>query len=367
MLASRLLALVTFVSISIGAARAEDVPDDLTPTTTLVVKAKGKGKVSVRGIGWQKVAALDEPLSWPPSASGVEGVLVRVDLGKDDFYETYLELGDGSYVLQVPEVRGGALLQGKTKIPLSRGVPLVSFAKDKRWDFRVAKSPDGMPIYGPRYVGPGMKGTRIEQVILHASLTKTAREGFDAMVKRSLSVHLYIERDGTLIQALDFDECGYHAGERNQRGIGIDLVGELPNLAPRVPQIDLVDQPGWVDEMEDPEAATQAPGDPNAGVTDPTLLLPMGPTTRINGAPVQSYGYSARAMRTLEATLIALWRAYPTLGRQMATDLGVVADPAVPGVLAHWQTEAQRWDPGTGFDVARIARLARLVASLQAL
>jgi len=369
-LAVRRLVTVVVFMVALGSRLARPThaqhDEGATGPITLTVKSDDKGTVHVRGEGFEKRGKPGQPIELPTEAFA--SVLVRVDFGKDDFYEAFVELGPGPAILTVPSAKGGAIIAGKKRIPLSRGVPLTTFATDPRVSLDV-EGGEGMPCAGPRYLAPGKKGVRIEQVIVHASLTDTLAEALAAHLARSLSTHFLIDRDGAITQAVDLDRTAYHAGERNTFGVGVDLVGRLDNLAFTPPQPDLswpVD-PIAADPIEAERAVDRAAGRahaPNAGVTDPTLVLPLSGPARINHALVQSYGFSARATRSLEALMLALWRAYPTLARSSSEAMSALERPEVSGVLTHWQTESVRWDPGPGFDLARLNRLSELVRAL---
>lgn len=82
----------------------------------------------------------------------------------------------------------------------------------------------------------------------------------------------------------------------------------------------------------------------------------------INGAKVRAFGYTEAQYKTLGALVRTLAHVFPALSKVAGLDaegsvIGRVLDApaAARGILAHWHLDAQRWDPGPGFDWSRLA------------
>jgi N-acetyl-anhydromuramyl-L-alanine amidase AmpD len=85
------------------------------------------------------------------------------------------------------------------------------------------KDPDGLgfvhlPVWRPRKQAP------IDLFVLHHDGCYSSRQCYDVLIERKLSVHLMLDRDGTIYQALDLKTaCAYHASEANNRSIGVEI------------------------------------------------------------------------------------------------------------------------------------------------
>lgn len=360
----------------------------------------------------------------PGSFRGVGPVRVRIDFGQDDYFEQVVTLpDDGSgpdVTVTVPSARSGALIAGARRIPVSRGVKVVTYEMDPRWDTRTfvqtAIENAGGPPFGDRVLPSGEPGTQLRQVVFHQSGTTSAEAAFRALLGRALSTHLLVERDGTIIQLLDLESCAYHAGKANQHSVGIDFVGRTENLLRLAtpsrtafsregfdklsgskkaawretfraeieasldceletcgaegvdvwllgecggPTHDAANLPALEDCL--PSAADWTAMDPSSN--EPDLVLPLSPRLKINGTETQAYGPSPAATRAAVAVTSALLDAFPTIpptipSREDGTFYSnIVPDPGDWGIVGHLHWESQRWDPGPGVDWQAFADL----------
>jgi N-acetyl-anhydromuramyl-L-alanine amidase AmpD len=218
--------------------------------------------------------------------------------------------------------------------------------------YAVSPGNDGMPMFGYRYEKPGLKMTTIEQlfehvhqIIIHTDLTNDSAGCFRALAGRSLSSHFLIDWDGVLWQPLDAMDCGYHAGEGNNKAIGLDFNNRLPNLerepneppySPTYSRIDEVDQKG-------------------------KHKRPVSDRMEVNGAKVRSYGYTDPQYATLVELFKVLTKRFKNMKAEFPVDpkgevINRTLDEAIAhqGFMAHWHWELQRWDPGPGFDWQRV-------------
>jgi len=244
------------------------------------------------------------------------------------------------------------LIFGQRHELASTDLDVRTYDQEGSYSFYAKDSPDGMPMYGYRYEKPGLKMTTpeqlfefVHQIIIHTDLTPDSAGCFRALVGRSLSSHFFIDWDGVLWQPLDPIECGYHAGEGNNRSLGLDFNNRLPNLErepneppydPNYPRIAEVDQKG-------------------------KHKRPVSDKMEINGAKVRSYGYTDPQYTTMVELFKLLTKRFKNIKVQFPVDpkgdviTRTLDDPAShDGFMAHWHWELQRWDPGPGMDWARV-------------
>lgn len=89
------------------------------------------------------------------------------------------------------------------------------------WD-----EPGGLSFYGhggwQKRHDPSGKG--VDLFVLHWDGCTSARQCFHVLLERQLSVHLMLDGDGTVYQALDLAEaCAWHAGDVNGRSVGVEI------------------------------------------------------------------------------------------------------------------------------------------------
>jgi len=232
-------------------------------------------------------------------------------------------------------------------------ITVVAYDEPGAYSFYSIDTKSGMPCFGPRYEKPGKPVTTIEQLfgfvhqlIIHTDLTRDSKGCFNALVGRDLSTHFMIEWDGTCYQPLDLLDCGYHAGESNSGGIGLDMNNMMKNL-------------------EKAENANAPPYDPDheryAEMSKKKYNRPRSDRMEINGAKVRSWGYTDPQYNALIQVLKELTNRFTNLKAQYPVDakgdvVGRVLDDfqGFNGFMAHWHVEAQRWDPGPGFDWQRV-------------
>jgi hypothetical protein len=67
-------------------------------------------------------------------------------------------------------------------------------------------------------------GAGVNLFVLHWDGCTSARQCFHVLLERGLSVHLMLDGDGTVYQALDLAEArAWHAGDVNERSIGVEI------------------------------------------------------------------------------------------------------------------------------------------------
>jgi len=244
------------------------------------------------------------------------------------------------------------LIMGERHELAATDLDIRTYDQPGAYSFYAQDSPDGMPMFGYRYEKPGLKMTTLEQlfehvhqIIIHTDLTNDSAGCFRALVGRSLSSHWLIDWDGVLWQPLDPMDCGYHAGEGNNKAMGLDFNNRLPNLErePNEPPYD----PGYARISEVDQKGKHK--------------RPVSDKMEVNGAKVRSYGYTDPQYTMLVELFKVLTKRFKNLKAQFPVDpkgevINRTLDDAIAhqGFMAHWHWELQRWDPGPGFDWQRV-------------
>lgn len=175
--------------------------------------------------------------------------------------------------------------------------------------------------------GSDPRKSAIQQVVLHLDGAKTSAQCFAFLKSRGCSTHIMIDWDGTVYQPLAIKNVAWHAPAVNQISVGIDLCNPV--------------KPGKVihaGELQD------------RGIKQGV----------INGGRVKALGYTEAQYESLIAVLEGLFTMFPTIKRQVPVDANgrilrnKLAVPDFKGVVGHYHVQANRWDPGPGFDWERI-------------
>lgn len=336
-------------------------------------------------------------------------VRIVVRFAPDDFFEAVLLLPEDVVAkpveVKVPATKSQHLIAGDRRIPVSRGVKVVTFRDDpKLLDLARRKGDDGMPTSGSRYLGPGQQGVAIRQVMFHLSGSDTVKKSVDALASRSLSTHILVGQDGTIYQAIDLDSAAYHGGEANNHSVGIDIVqrygffrfdedmtlerfdamkpaerdqwlakakrrrGGACSLLEEHPELEALANKLETEEermfaADDDTNPHNFPSDLNAGIKDPRRLHPIVGPVEINRGNVRGYGPTPAAMEATVLLSSALLAAYPEIPRSIPSTfrgdpiLRVADDPRGYGLVGHFHWEAMRVDPGPGFDWQALVNL----------
>lgn len=86
--------------------------------------------------------------------------------------------------------------------------------------------PGGLSFYGKRGWAKRRdpSGKRVSLFVLHWDGCTSAQQCFHVLLDRGLSVHLMLDGDGTVYQALDLAEArAWHAGRYNERSVGVEI------------------------------------------------------------------------------------------------------------------------------------------------
>ena len=158
------------------------------------------------------------PADWPPDAASAEFALRVAAFQKEHGSltidgvlgpKTLAGLGGGTFT---PPAREFLIVRGeKLLVPF----PVVT------WE-----EPGGLSFYGrkgwTKRRDPSGKGVNL--FVLHWDGCTSASQCFHVLLERGLSVHLMLDGDGTVYQALDLaDARAWHAGDVNERSIGVEI------------------------------------------------------------------------------------------------------------------------------------------------
>lgn len=238
------------------------------------------------------------------------------------------------------------------------------------------QNPDRLARYGSFRRGlPDAIRTRVEQsgwalsdlrkvvdrVVVHYDACGTSQRCFEVLHDiRGLSAHFLIDVDGTIYQTLDVKERAWHAGEWNDRSIGIEIahIGAHPDRT-------VLDE--WYVPDEDGRLRI-----------DPEKLAPSHPTKEvhrpvddtlhrgvINGHDLVQYDFTEPQYRALERLLVTLCRVLPAIPPTVPRDADGAIVPVVfgedtpgreAGIIGHFHGSEEKVDPGPAFDWERIER-----------
>ncbi len=207
----------------------------------------------------------------------------------------------------------------------------------------------------------------VDQFVVHYDACGTSRRCFQVMHdERHLSVHFLLDLDGTIYQALDVKEKGWHATKANSRSIGVEIA-----------QIGAYDAP----DHERLEAWYEA-DDAGVRITIPPELAERsgfaGETfrparaVRIEGTRndrrLWQYDFTDAQYEALAKLAATLHRVFPSITLTVPRDAsGAVLDRALTdaefagyrGLLGHEHVQANKVDPGPAFDWERLLAGAR--------
>jgi len=255
---------------------------------------------------------------------------------------------------------GKSIIIAGEYFPLGGNVKVVTFNDEGTYpavlSFHSAQAEQeclgtGGPCYGPRYLKAGVKALDMEtlvetvnQIVFHIDGCRDAAMCYRVLKSRSLSTHFIIKWDGTIYQSLDVLQCGYHAGAANNKAIGIDLNNMMKNL------------------VKEPNGEMYPEGhDRYAEMMKKEFRRPKSDVQTIAFSKVQAYGYTEAQYNAVIELLRVLMIRLPNIKNEypVGPDGEVIRtpleDPAShAGFMGHWHWESQRWDPGPGFDWARV-------------
>jgi N-acetyl-anhydromuramyl-L-alanine amidase AmpD len=214
----------------------------------------------------------------------------------------------------------------------------------------------------------------VDQFVMHYDVCGTSRQCFKVLHDlRGLSVHFLLDVDGTIYQTLDLKERGWHAGEANDRSIGVEIahIGAYPSAdAPELARFYARDESG-VRLVFPPSLAKGAPAPEQ-------LLRPARNGELIAGAihgrTLYQYDFTDAQYEALAHLVAALRTALPKIALEAPRDAaGNVRSDALSaeelasysGLLGPFHVTRNKADPGPAFDWERVIARARELSTPQ--
>jgi hypothetical protein len=113
-------------------------------------------------------------------------------------------------------------------LPMGRPILIVDGLELPAPGCRVVtwKDPDGLGFHDqPALWRPRSGSAPMDLFVLHHDGCRSSRQCYDVLVHRGLSVHLLLDRDGTIYQTLDLKTAqAFHAGPgANERSVGVEI------------------------------------------------------------------------------------------------------------------------------------------------
>jgi N-acetyl-anhydromuramyl-L-alanine amidase AmpD len=233
---------------------------------------------------------------------------------------------------------------------------IVTYLDDPAMDFSRLIHPDANRKYlWPRRTDKGLHITDlptaqgvVDCVVLHADITANSKDCFRILKMRGFSTHFMVDWDGTIYQSADPVAMAIHAASDlrpnlNNFAIGIDV---------NCLQMNYARSTGEVDPAKAGLAGQMASG----GVRR------MSEVIEINGVPWKSWGYTdaqydalIKLLRELNVHFPKIKLAAPVDERgEIIWQVPEAIDTEKMGIYGHFHMTAQKFDPGPGFDWARL-------------
>jgi murein DD-endopeptidase MepM/ murein hydrolase activator NlpD len=180
----------------------------------------------------------------------------------------------------------------------------------------------------------------VRQFVVHLDGCRDARMCFDVLQnERGLSVHFIVDNDGTIYQTLDLADCAYHANGMNETSIGVELCNRG-------------------------EAAGNLGYYANAPHKRDVRMV------NIQGDDILAFDFTTRQLDAMAALGGFLAKVLPNIALDHPNNAGApiyrMLHPedkhneklrSYSGYLAHYHTNAEKWDPGTFDFKAHLGRL----------
>lgn len=326
--------------VTVEAEETATLELDLQPAGGLAVSGGVEGaRVTLYGDGLVSSSAVPAKFAVLPGR-----YRVRVAVEQGPAYERVVTVGSRVREVVLPdapaEARDSIVIAGERHL-LDAGVKAVVFDDPEGLSWTQCQK--RIPMVRPREGSPRDRaalGRAIQYVVLHADLTETTLDNFEAGCKRQLGSHFGIDWDGTIYQFADVRDRVPHVANYNDPAIGIDLNNLLPNVS---------QQPERGERAEALMAAR--------GTTRPKIA------GRIQFGRQETYGFTDAQYDALLALLRVLVAEYPHLNHvPLKTEDGSVVMHALSeeeaarfaGIVTHWHLSDSRWDPGPAFEWKRL-------------
>ncbi|KAK1548141.1 hypothetical protein Q3G72_030875 [Acer saccharum] len=135
----------------------------------------------------------------------------------------------------IPQASTGYLIVDTKRCP----TPFATTCFDQAHGLSFLDQPGWQPRDAP-------KGDQIDLCVLHWDECISSTHCFGVLLHRGLSVHLMLDADGMVYQALDLAFArAYHARIHNERSVGIEIQNAVLSREPQAPRA----RRGWLEEI----------------------------------------------------------------------------------------------------------------------
>lgn len=208
----------------------------------------------------------------------------------------------------------------------------------------------------------------VDQFVLHYDVCGTSAQCFYILQDvRGLSVHFMLDVDGTIYQTLDLKERAWHAGEANDRSVGI----EIANIG-AYKDMETLDK--WYVRDEDGRTRMTIPSSVRLGSLPEKTYRPArnDPVLgNVQKRDLYQYDLTDAQYDSLIKLTAALHKALPGIeldyprnpdGSLRTTMLSKEELAAFKGVIGHYHITTSKVDPGPALDWDRVMLGARKLA-----
>ena len=200
----------------------------------------------------------------------------------------------------------------------------------------------------------------IDTVVLHYDACGSASRCFHVLHNiRGLSCHFLVDVDGTIYQTLDVKERAWHAGNANDRSIGIEIAHFGAFKDPKEADLHYIQDTKGIRLNPDSLAGTSAEN------AHPYPARPQLFEGTIHQEHLHQRDFTEAQYIALENLLISLCRSIPSIQPRVPRDSkGKVVSSlrdeskgqSVAGIVGHWHVGSHKVDPGPAFDWDRIEK-----------
>lgn len=205
---------------------------------------------------------------------------------------------------------------------------------------------------------------QVDQFVIHYDVCGTSRACFRVLQDmRTLSVPFMLDVDGTIYQTLDLKERAWHAGEANDRSVGI----EIAHMGAYAKPADI--QRYYASDPDGPYFVLPAK---ESGVLTPNFIprparkeLVVG---EVNGRNLHQYDFTNEQYAALIKLTATLHRVLPNIALEVPRNAdGSVRNKVLSseelagwsGLIGHYHITTNKIDPGPAFDWDRVLEGAR--------
>ena len=198
----------------------------------------------------------------------------------------------------------------------------------------------------------------VDQLVLHYDNTGSSAATFGVLQRRGLSAHFLIDVDGTIYQALDLRERGWHATIANERSIGVEIaqIGAFPPA-----------EAATLTRWYEPDLA----GGVRLKTTRPGTFRPLRSELirgEIQGRALVQYDFTPEQYTALAHLAAALNQVFPKIRLDAPRDANGQIPPhkledkayaTFAGIIGHYHVQENKIDPGPAFQWEKLIQEAR--------